>query len=254
LADLDRTLRLRAAESLMASGVSIQFPETVVIDPDVTAGADTVVGADVHLLGRTRIGANCRIGAGSILSDMTVADGVLIKPYCVLHASRIAAGAQVGPFAHFREGVVLEESARIGNFVEVKKTTLGRRAKAMHLAYLGDARVGEDSNIGAGTITCNYDGARKNPTTIGKRVFIGSDTALVAPVRVGDGAYVAAGSVISENVPPDSLAIARGRQTNKPGWARTRRREMANMKAFPKKRKTRARKAKRAKPRRKRSR
>jgi len=189
----------------------------------------------VQLLGHTRIGANCRIGMGSILSDMTVGDGVTVKPYCVLNASRIAAGAQIGPFAHLREQVDVGESARVGNFVEAKKTVLGRRAKAMHLSYLGDARIGEETNIGAGTITCNYDGVHKNPTTIGKRVFIGSDTALVAPVRVGDGAYVAAGSVIVQNIPADALGIARGRQENKIGWARARRREMAKEKAPAKK-------------------
>jgi bifunctional UDP-N-acetylglucosamine pyrophosphorylase/glucosamine-1-phosphate N-acetyltransferase len=189
----------------------------------------------VQLLGRTRIGANCTIGAGSILSDMTLADGVLVKPYSVLNASQVASGAQIGPFSHFREGVVLGEKARIGNFVEAKKAVLGRRAKAMHLSYLGDVKIGDETNIGAGTITCNYDGVQKNPTTIGRGVFIGSDTALVAPVRVGDGAYVAAGSVISENVPADALAIARGRQTNKPGWARARRRELAKGKKAAKK-------------------
>jgi bifunctional UDP-N-acetylglucosamine pyrophosphorylase / glucosamine-1-phosphate N-acetyltransferase len=237
LAEVDRTFRRRAAEALMANGVSIQFPETVVIDPGVTARPDTFLDAGVQLLGRTRIGANCRIGLGSILSDMTVGDGVTVKPYCVLNASRIASGAQIGPFAHLREQVDVGESARVGNFVEAKKTVLGRRAKAMHLSYLGDARIGEETNIGAGTITCNYDGVHKNPTTIGKRVFIGSDTALVAPVRVGDGAYVAAGSVIVQNVPADALGIARGRQENKIGWARARRREMAKEKAPAKKRK-----------------
>ncbi len=242
LAEVDRTFRRRAAESLMASGVTIQFPDTVVIDPEVTAGADTYLSAGVQLLGRTRIGANCRIGAGSILSDMTIGDGVNVKPYCVLNASRIASGAQIGPFAHLRENVEVGENARVGNFVEAKKTVLGRRAKAMHLSYLGDARIGEETNIGAGTITCNYDGVRKNPTTIGKRVFIGSDTALVAPIRVGDGAYVAAGSVIVQNVPADALGIARGRQENKLGWARARRREMAGGKKPAKKRKAAARK------------
>jgi len=235
LAELDRALRMQAAESLMAAGVSIQYPETVVIDPDVTSGADSTLGAGVQLLGHTRLGANCRIGAGSILTDMTIADGVTVKPYSVLSASKIAGGAQVGPFTHFREGVVVEEDARIGNFVEVKKTTVGRRVKAMHLSYLGDARIGDETNVGAGTITCNYDGVKKNATTIGRRVFIGSDTALVAPVRVGDGAYVAAGSVITENVPPDALGVARGRQTNKLGWARARRREMESKKTSPKK-------------------
>ena len=242
LAEVDRTFRMRAAAALMTSGVSIQFPETAVIDAGVTAGPDTFIGANVQLLGRTRIGANCTIGAGSILTDMTLADGVLVKPYSILNASQIATGAQVGPFSHFREGVTLGEKARVGNFVEVKKVVLGRRAKAMHLSYLGDARIGDETNIGAGTITCNYDGVRKNPTTIGRGVFIGSDTALVAPVRVGDGAYVAAGSVISENVPADALGIARGRQTNKPGWARARRREMAKFKQPAKKGRTRRKK------------
>jgi bifunctional UDP-N-acetylglucosamine pyrophosphorylase / glucosamine-1-phosphate N-acetyltransferase len=257
LAELDRALRMQAAEALMMAGVSIQYPETVVIDPDVTSGADTTLGAGVHLLGRTRLGANCAIGAGSILTNMTLADGVTVKPYSVLNASKVAEGAQVGPFSHFRGDVVLEEHARVGNFVEVKKTVLGRRVKAMHLSYLGDVRIGDETNVGAGTITCNYDGAKKHPTAIGRRVFIGSDTALVAPVRVGDGAYVAAGSVITENVPPDALAVARGRQTNKLGWARARRREMIAAKKSPKKRsarKARTRKKARGKTRRKRPR
>jgi bifunctional UDP-N-acetylglucosamine pyrophosphorylase/glucosamine-1-phosphate N-acetyltransferase len=227
LAEVDRTFRRRAADALMSAGVAIQFPDTVVIDPDVTAGADTEIAAGVQLLGRTRIGGNCRIGVGSILSDMTLGDRVIVRAYCVLHASRVAAGAQVGPFAHFRHGVELGEDARIGNFVEAKKAVLGRGAKAMHLSYLGDTRVGEATNIGAGTITCNYDGIRKNQTAIGKRVFIGSNSALVAPVRVGDGAFVGAGSVITQNVPPDALGVARGQQKNIPGWARKRRQEMA---------------------------
>jgi bifunctional UDP-N-acetylglucosamine pyrophosphorylase/glucosamine-1-phosphate N-acetyltransferase len=257
LAEVDRTFRRRAAEGLMAAGVAIQFPETVVIDPDVTAGPDTEIEAGVQLLGRTRVGANCRIGAGSILSDMTLGDSVIVRPYCVLRASRIAAGADVGPFAHFRHDVELGEDAHVGNFVEAKKAVLGRGAKAGHLSYLGDARIGEGTNIGAGTITCNYDGARKNQTTIGKRVFIGSDTALVAPVRVGDGAYVGAGSVITMNVPPDALAIARGLQKNIPGWARKRRREMAKAvkparKSARKRARPRPKKDARSKPRRRR--
>ncbi len=252
LAEVDRKLRRRAADALMAAGVSIQFPESVVIDPEVSVGPDTSLDAGVQLLGKTRIGANCRIGAGSILRDTVVGDDVIVKPYCVVNASKVAARAQVGPFAHFREGVELSEGARIGNFVEAKKTFLGRGAKAMHLSYLGDARIGEGTNVGAGTITCNYDGVRKNPTTIGKRVFIGSDTALVAPVKVGDGAYIAAGSVITENVPPDALAVARGRQTNKLGWARARRRELAATKAPGKKRRAKPRKRAKAKAKRRR--
>jgi bifunctional UDP-N-acetylglucosamine pyrophosphorylase/glucosamine-1-phosphate N-acetyltransferase len=227
LAEADRAFRRRAAEKLMAAGVSIQFPELVIIDPEVTVGADTLLEPGVQLLGRTRIGANCVIRTGSIISDCVLGDGVIVKPYSILNASRIAAGAQVGPFAHLREAAELRENSRVGNFVEVKKSILGKGVKAMHLSYLGDAKIGDETNIGAGTITCNYDGANKNPTTIGRRVFIGSDSALVAPVRIGDGAYVGAGSVVTENVPPDALAIGRGKQVNKPGWASARRRAVA---------------------------
>ncbi|HET9400507.1 MAG TPA: bifunctional UDP-N-acetylglucosamine diphosphorylase/glucosamine-1-phosphate N-acetyltransferase GlmU [Candidatus Acidoferrales bacterium] len=227
LAEVDRVFRRRAAARWMDAGVSIQFPDTIVIDPDVSIGQDTVIEPNVQLLGSTRIGADCVVRTGSVISDCTIADGVIVKPYSILNASRIAAAVQVGPFTHLREAADLRENSRIGNFVEVKKSTIGAGAKAMHLSYLGDAKIGEKTNIGAGTITCNYDGVYKNPTTIGRGVFIGSDTALVAPVRVGDGAYVGAGSVITENVPADALAIARGRQANKPGWARKRRREFA---------------------------
>ena len=164
---------------------------------------------------------------GSILADSTLEDDVTVKPYCVITSSQLAAGTQVGPFAHLRFAVRLLKNARLGNFVEAKNSVIGEGTKAMHLSYLGDTHIGEGSNIGAGTITCNYDGVHKNPTTIGKRVFIGSDTALVAPVRVGDGAYVGAGSVITENVPADALGLARGRQVNKPGWAAARRRALA---------------------------
>ncbi len=164
-------------------------------------------------------------------------DNVLVKPYTMVSASHLSRGTQVGPFAHLRDGARLEDNARVGNFVEVKKSVLGEGVKSMHLTYLGDAHIGSGTNIGAGTITCNYDGVNKNPTTIGKRVFIGSDTALVAPVRVGDGAYVGAGSVITKNVPPDALGVARGHQVNKLGWAAARRRELA---AARKSKKTRA--------------
>jgi bifunctional UDP-N-acetylglucosamine pyrophosphorylase/glucosamine-1-phosphate N-acetyltransferase len=224
---LDLVFRRRKRAALMESGVTIELPETVVVDPDVTVGPDTILEPGVQLLGKTRVGANCTIRTGSILADTTLEDGVTVKPYSVASASHLAAGAQLGPFAHLRFGVRLMEGARLGNFVEGKNTVLGEGAKAMHLSYLGDARVGSKSNIGAGTITCNYDGVKKHPTTIGRGVFIGSDTALVAPVRVGDGAYVGAGSVITENVPADALALARGRQVNKPGWAAARRRALA---------------------------
>jgi bifunctional UDP-N-acetylglucosamine pyrophosphorylase/glucosamine-1-phosphate N-acetyltransferase len=203
------------------------MPESILIDPDVSVGPDTLLEPGVQLLGKSRIGASCTIRTGSLLSDVTIGDGVLVKPYSVISSSQLSSQTQVGPFAHLRDDARLLEGARVGNFVEVKKSVLGERVKAMHLSYLGDARIGSESNVGAGTITCNYDGVNKHPTTIGRRVFIGSDTALVAPVKVGDGAYIGAGSTITKNIPADALAIARGRQVNKPGWAAARRREMA---------------------------
>jgi bifunctional UDP-N-acetylglucosamine pyrophosphorylase / glucosamine-1-phosphate N-acetyltransferase len=227
LAAADEILRARKRSAVMDSGVTIGLPETVLIDPEVTVGEDTVIEPCVHLLGRTRIGAECTIGTGSVLVDSVLEDRVTVRPHSVIRGSHLGRGSSVGPFARLRDGARLQENAHVGNFVEVKKTTLEPGAKAMHLSYLGDARIGRETNIGAGTITCNYDGVHKNPTVIGKRVFIGSDTALVAPVRVGDGAYVAAGSVITENVPPNALGVARGRQVNKPGWAAARRREQA---------------------------
>jgi bifunctional UDP-N-acetylglucosamine pyrophosphorylase / glucosamine-1-phosphate N-acetyltransferase len=227
LAAADRVLRARKGAELMDSGVTIYLPETVVIDPEVTAGADTVIEPGVQLLGKTRIGARCEIRTGSILHDVRVEDGAVVGPHTNAFASRIGAGAHVGPFARLRHDSDIRAGAHIGNFVEVKKSVVHEGVKANHLSYLGDATIGADANIGAGTITCNYDGVAKHETKIGKGVFIGSDTALVAPVRVGDGAYVAAGSVITENVPADALALARGRQVNKPGWAKARRRELA---------------------------
>lgn len=227
LAGVDRVFREWKREELMNAGVTIELPETVLVDPDVTAGEDTVVEPAVQLLGRTRIGARCRIGAGSVLHDANLGDDVVVHPHCVVSESRLDDGVAVGPFARLRGEAHLKPGAKVGNFVEVKKSTLGPGTKAMHLAYLGDAKIGEKTNIGAGTITCNYDGFHKNPTIIGKKVFIGSDSALVAPVRVGDGAYVAAGSTITENIPSDALGIARGRQVTKPGWASRKRRELA---------------------------
>lgn len=226
LADADRVFRARKAAELMDAGATIYLPETVAIDPDVTAGPDTVIDPGVRLLGKTRIGARCQIGAGCVLIDMRLDDDVTVLPHSHLVSSRIGAGAQVGPFSRLRPGCDVRAGAHVGTFVEMKKTTLRERAKAPHLSYLGDATIGAETNVGAGTITCNHDGYAKYETKIGSRVFVGSDSALVAPVRIGDGAYVAAGSVITENVPPDALAIARGRQVNKPGWARQRRLSM----------------------------
>jgi bifunctional UDP-N-acetylglucosamine pyrophosphorylase/glucosamine-1-phosphate N-acetyltransferase len=227
LAEVDRTLREWKRAAMMNDGVTIQLPETVVIDPEVIAGEDTVIEPSVQLLGKTKIGARCTIRTGSVLSDAILGDDVTVEPHCVVAQSRLDDGVIIGPFARLRPGNHLKAGARIGNFVELKKSTVGEGTKAMHLTYLGDAKIGAKTNIGAGTITCNYDGFHKYPTTIGNRVFIGSDSTLVAPLRVGDGAYVAAGSTITDHVPPDGLAIARGRQANKPGWAAKKRRDMA---------------------------
>ena len=227
LAEVDRIFRERKRTELMNEGVSIQLPETVLVDPDVTVGEDTLLEPCVQLLGKTKIGQRCTVRTGSVLSDMILGDDVLVEPHCVAMQSRLDDNTVIGPFARLRGGAHLKEGARAGNFVEVKKSVVGEGAKVPHLTYLGDAQVGAKSNIGAGTITCNYDGFQKHPTNIGRGVFIGSDTTLVAPLRIGDGAYVAAGSTITENVPPDGLGIARGRQVNKPRWASRKRRELA---------------------------
>jgi bifunctional UDP-N-acetylglucosamine pyrophosphorylase / glucosamine-1-phosphate N-acetyltransferase len=223
LAAADRILRARKATELMLSGVTIENPDTVTIDADVEIGPDSIVEANVQLRGRTRIGSDCRIGTGSVLRDCEIADGVTILPYVVAEASLIGARAFVGPFSRLRVNAEAGERSHIGNFVELKKTRLGKGAKANHLAYLGDSEIGSDANIGAGTITCNYDGERKHRTEIGDKVFVGSNSTLVAPLRISEGAYVAAGSVITKNVEADALALGRAFQTDKPGWARRRR-------------------------------
>ena len=227
LAEVDRIFRERKRAELMDSGVSIQLPETVLIDPEVVAGEDTVLEPGVQLLGKTRIGARCTIRTGSVLNHALLGDDVVVEPHCVVAESRLDDRVVIGPFARLRPNNHLKADSRIGNFVELKKSTIGEGTKAMHLSYIGDAKIGSKANIGAGTITCNYDGFHKYPTNIGNRVFIGSDTTLVAPVRVGDGGYVGAGSTITDNVPGDALAVARGRQVNKPGWAARKRRELA---------------------------
>jgi bifunctional UDP-N-acetylglucosamine pyrophosphorylase/glucosamine-1-phosphate N-acetyltransferase len=227
LAGVDRIFREWKRDSLMHSGVTIQLPETVLIDPDVTAGEDTTIEPGVQLLGATKIGARCVIRSGSVLADAVLGDDVTVEAHSAIAQSRLDSDVVIGPFARLRGGTHLKRGARIGNFVEVKNSTVGEGTKAMHLTYLGDARIGTKTNIGAGTITCNYDGFHKHATTIGSRVFIGSDSALVAPVRVGDNAYVAAGSTITENVPAGALGIARGRQVNKAKWAGKKRRELA---------------------------
>ena len=233
LAEVDRVFREWKRASLMDSGVTIQLPETVLIDADVFAGEDTVIEPGVQLLGKTKLGSRCTVRTGSVLNDAILGDDVTVEAHCMVQQSRLDNGVIIGPFARLRANNHLKAGARVGNFVELKNSTIGAGTKAMHLSYLGDAKIGDKSNIGAGTITCNYDGFHKNPTTIGSKVFIGSDSALVAPVRVGDGAYVAAGSVITENVPADGLGIARGRQINKAGWAAKRRRDLAAEAAIP---------------------
>jgi bifunctional UDP-N-acetylglucosamine pyrophosphorylase / glucosamine-1-phosphate N-acetyltransferase len=220
---LDRELRLATAHRLMSAGVTILQPETVMIDSGVEVGPDTVIEPFAQLLGETRVGSDCRIRSYSVLENATVGDSVVILQSCVIAESQIDKGARIGPFAHVRPGCHIGEDAHIGNFVEAKKTRLGKGSKANHLTYLGDAEIGSGVNIGAGTITCNYDGVAKHRTVIGDRVFIGSDTALVAPVVIGEGAYVGAGSTITRDVPADALAVARAREVIKEGWAKNKR-------------------------------
>jgi len=223
LADVSRVLRARMNHAIMLGGVTLDDPATTYIDEGVTVGADTAIGPGVVLEGRTSVGERCRIGAGSRLTNAVIGDDVTILDRSIVVDSSVAAGASIGPFAHLRPGSEVGEGARIGNFVELKKTKLGRGSKANHLSYLGDATIGEGVNVGAGTITCNYDGEKKHPTVIEDGVFIGSDSQLVAPVTVHEGAYVAAGSTITHDVPADALAISRARQENKPDWVVKRR-------------------------------
>ena len=226
LASLDSILRARKAAQLMAEGVTIFQPETCVIDPDVQVGPDTVIGPFVQLLGSTRIGGDCQINSFSVLSNMRLGDGVTVRHGCILTDSVVESAAMLGPYCHIRPASHIGAGAHVGNFVETKKTTLGRGSKANHLTYLGDAEIGEGVNVGAGTITCNYDGVNKHKTVIEDGVFIGSDTTLVAPVRLAKGAFIGAASCITEDVPADALAVARGIQVNKTGWAKKRREKL----------------------------
>jgi bifunctional UDP-N-acetylglucosamine pyrophosphorylase/glucosamine-1-phosphate N-acetyltransferase len=223
LVALDATLRAHTARRLMLEGVTIFRPETCVIDADVEVGPDTVIEPGVQLLGRTRIGSDCLIRSGTVIENSTIADGVLIRQSCIVTDSVVGSEAKIGPFAHLRPGSEIGEEAHVGNFVETKKARLGKGAKANHLTYLGDAVIGAGSNIGAGVITCNYDGVNKHTTVIGEGVFVGSDSTLVAPISVGDGAYIGAGSCITREVPADALAVGRSRQVTKDGWAAARR-------------------------------
>jgi bifunctional UDP-N-acetylglucosamine pyrophosphorylase/glucosamine-1-phosphate N-acetyltransferase len=225
LADLSRAVRARKNRSVMLDGVTLEDPDTTCIDEDVTIGPDTIVGPGARLEGQSAIGARCRIHAGARVTNSRLADDVTVLDWSVIVDSDVASGASIGPFAHLRPGSAVGEGARVGNFVELKKASLGRHSKASHLAYLGDATIGDDVNIGAGTITCNYDGVTKHQTVIEDGVFVGSDSQLIAPVRIGKGAYVAAGSSITHDVPPDALGVARSRQENRKDWAAKRRRK-----------------------------
>lgn len=223
LAEQDRKQRTETAQRLMESGVTIYRPETCVIDPDVQVAPGAVIEPFVQLLGKTAIGTASRIRSFTVIENCTLGESVLVRQSCVLEDSTIAAGAQIGPFAHLRPGSEIGEEAHVGNFVETKNSKLGTGVKAGHLAYLGDAEIGEGTNIGAGVITANYDGVKKSRTQIGKGVFVGSDSVLVAPISVGDGAMVGAGSIITKDVPADALSVGRARQVTKDGWAASRR-------------------------------
>jgi bifunctional UDP-N-acetylglucosamine pyrophosphorylase / glucosamine-1-phosphate N-acetyltransferase len=225
LAEIDEKMRLAKCRQLMADGVTVFYPATCVIDADVEIAPDTVIEPYVQLLGTTKIGTGCRVRSYSVIRDSVIGDGVTVRPGSLLDESRVDAGAVIGPYSHLRPGSEIGEGAHVGNFVETKKIRLGKGSKANHLTYLGDAEIGAGVNIGAGTITCNYDGVNKNTTVIEDGVFIGSDSTLVAPVRVGKGAYVGAASCITEDVPQDALAVGRARQVVKAGWARAKRKK-----------------------------
>jgi bifunctional UDP-N-acetylglucosamine pyrophosphorylase / glucosamine-1-phosphate N-acetyltransferase len=227
LVDIDQRMRAAKCQRLMAEGVTIFYPQTCVIDNDVEISADTVIEPFVQLRGHTKIGSDSVVRSYSIIRNSEIGDGVLILPGCILDGAHVESNARLGPYSHLRPGSEIGEGARVGNFVETKKIKLGKRSKANHLTYLGDAEIGEDVNIGAGTITCNYDGTDKFKTIIEDGVFIGSDSTLVAPVTIKKGAYVAAASCITKDVGEDSLALGRAHQTVKEGWARAKREKRA---------------------------
>ena len=231
LSEIDQHMRMAKCRQLMADGVTILYPETCVIDSDVQIGADTVIEPFVQLRGATRIGSDTRVGSYSVIINCEIGDQVLVQAGCVLEHSTIRARASMGPYSHLRPGCEICEEAHVGNFVELKKSRLGKGSKANHLTYLGDSEIGERVNVGAGTITCNYDGVNKHKTIIEDGVFVGSDSILIAPVRIGKGAYVAAATTVTEDVPPDSLALGRARQIVKEGWAKEKREKAKAQKA-----------------------
>ena len=220
LAEAERVLRGRVRHRLMDAGVTFLAPETSFVDAGVKIGRDSVMHPHVTLEGRTVIGEDCVVRSHTRLVESVLGDGVTVLDGCVIEGSRLEEGCTVGPFAHLRPGTIIKRNARVGNFVELKKTELGEGSKANHLSYLGDTRIGKRVNVGAGTITCNYDGVNKHQTVIDDDVFIGSDVSLVAPVKVGKGAMIAAGSVVTQDVAADALALGRARQVVKPGWAK----------------------------------
>jgi bifunctional UDP-N-acetylglucosamine pyrophosphorylase/glucosamine-1-phosphate N-acetyltransferase len=219
LAEAGAALRARINQAHMRAGVTLVDPATTYIDAEVTIGADSVIHPGVHLRGRTVLGSGCEVEPGAIVTDCTLADRVHVKAGSVLTESRVGAGTDIGPMAHLRPGTVLAGDNKIGNFVETKKAVIGRGSKASHLTYLGDAEIGAGVNVGCGTITCNYDGVNKHVTVIEDEVFVGSDVQFVAPVRIGKGSLIGAGSTITKDVPADALAITRAEQKNIEGWA-----------------------------------
>ena len=225
LAAVSRIVRQTKNQALMADGVTIEDPATTYVDPDVEVGPDTVIHPGVSLEGKTTIGSGCELHSGVRIVDSRLGDRVTIQNHCVIAHAIVENDATIGPFAHLRRDVVISERARVGNFVELKNTVLGAGSKSMHLSYLGDATIGANVNIGAGTITCNYDGVTKQRTTIDDGAFIGSDTQLIAPVTVGAGAYVGSGTTIREDVPAGALAVSAGKQKNIDGWATDRRKK-----------------------------
>jgi len=227
LAELDAVVRERTLARLMIEGVTVLDPRATYVEADVAVGRDTVLYPGVRLAGQTTIGEACVVGTGCQLTDVTLADRVTLRPYSVLERSTVEESATIGPFARLRPGSVIGAGAEVGNFIEIKQATLGRRVKAHHVGYIGDATVGEAANIGAGTVTCNYDGERKNETRIGARAFVGTHSSLVAPLTIGEDAYVGAGSVITKDVPPGALAIGRAPQVVKEGWVERRRARQA---------------------------